>query len=403
MDSQTFRGPLRARGLFGRSSIAFLFVVASGLAAAQTPTAPISVDITAVPPGADTMRILKDKQDCDSSSHYDARLFVQCMQGRGYSLAVYGPDHKRTSIDDLYSGGPPSAERPQAQQARQAPQVQQPAPEQSNPSAITSPADSHGPGGSARQADIRAATEFWARRAAGTRPDLVRSVFPQYAALLDDPNANGKQASWGVRSYLVLVYANSDPVLANAYHLTVSIDLPLDTRIAGLKRIVEWDEAAGEPGYAEKDRATLADLERTRQEMADRAAPHKASASSASDLEGVMQYCSGALSELNYLIDGEKNSIASQVSATLWPQGPTLQTDPANALKGMVAILGGTYSKGAELFQEQNTPGEARRVAQRGGEFLRKLIVDEKAADKAVALFRKCDAEKEELANKLDW
>jgi len=69
----------------------------------QEHTGPISVDITAVPAGATTLTIFKDKQDCDNYSHFDARLFTQCMEKRGYAVAIYGPDHQRTTLEELYT------------------------------------------------------------------------------------------------------------------------------------------------------------------------------------------------------------------------------------------------------------------------------------------------------------
>lgn len=72
-------------------------------AAPKEHTGPITVDIAEVPAGSTTLSILKDKQDCDSYSHFDARLFAQCMERRGYSVVVYGADHQRTTIQELYA------------------------------------------------------------------------------------------------------------------------------------------------------------------------------------------------------------------------------------------------------------------------------------------------------------
>jgi len=65
------------------------------------------------PAGSTTLTILRDKQDCDRYSRFDARLFAQCMETRGYAVAVYGPDNKRTTIEKLYT--PKSAAETEAQ------------------------------------------------------------------------------------------------------------------------------------------------------------------------------------------------------------------------------------------------------------------------------------------------
>ena len=102
--------------LFGISSVCLLSVVGCTTpgdqrtgSASPEHTGPIGVDITAVPTGSTTLTILRDKQDCDKFSHFDARLFVQCMQKRGYALAVYGPNHQQTTIDALYAPKAPLA------------------------------------------------------------------------------------------------------------------------------------------------------------------------------------------------------------------------------------------------------------------------------------------------------
>ncbi|CAD6529240.1 hypothetical protein LMG27952_02277 [Paraburkholderia hiiakae] len=107
-------------------------------------TGPISVDITAVPAGSTTLTILKDKQDCDAYSHFDARLFAQCMEKRGYAVAVYGPDHQRTTIEELYAPHPaPSvtAPAPVTAPAATAPAAQSvsvpPAPSDTTPPSVT--------------------------------------------------------------------------------------------------------------------------------------------------------------------------------------------------------------------------------------------------------------------------
>lgn len=228
MASQSCRGSLCLRGLSRCSSIAFVLVIECCSAVAQTPSAPISVDITSVPPGADTASILKDKQACDSSSHYDARLFVQCMQARGYSLAVYGPDHKRTSIDELYSAEPGSAGRPQRQQTQQSPTAQ------SNPPAGGRSVERSGLDESQRQADIRSATQFWGRvmRIPGNQ-----NLANWYQWLKDDPNANGMPAKDAVVKYLELAF------IVDTKHFDLDpTSLPIDQRVAGVKRALAWDQ-----------------------------------------------------------------------------------------------------------------------------------------------------------------
>lgn len=144
------------------------------------------------------MSILKDKQACDSSSHYDARLFVQCMQVRGYTLAVYGPDHKRTSIDALYPSGSGSAGRPQAQQAQQI------APLRNNPPSIAPPAAENKKRAAERSATLDVGSDADKTRdpqglsqiadiAEFSRANFLKhmgdSNFPDYQKIQADPNA----------------------------------------------------------------------------------------------------------------------------------------------------------------------------------------------------------------------
>jgi hypothetical protein len=101
---------LRGLMLFGLFLICLLFLSGcSSLGSQRSSTAPkehtgpISVDITAVPAGSTTLTILKDKQDCDSYSNFDAKLFAHCMENRGYAVSVYGADHQQTTIEELYT------------------------------------------------------------------------------------------------------------------------------------------------------------------------------------------------------------------------------------------------------------------------------------------------------------
>src|ERR1700761_3815083 len=65
----------------------------------------ISIRIDAAPAGTTDARARADKAACDQYSHFDARMYVQCMQKRGYAMSVSGPDGRPTTIEQLYSKG----------------------------------------------------------------------------------------------------------------------------------------------------------------------------------------------------------------------------------------------------------------------------------------------------------
>ena len=70
---------------------------------------PITVRVDVAPPGATEVTVQADKSACNSYSKYDAQLYVQCMQQRGYRLSVLGPDGRPTTIQQLYSRRVPSS------------------------------------------------------------------------------------------------------------------------------------------------------------------------------------------------------------------------------------------------------------------------------------------------------
>lgn len=381
----------------------------------------IAVRIDAVPPGTTQAKVLADKSACNNYSRYDTLLYVQCMQGRGYQVSIYGPDGQPTTIQQLYS--------------RQAPAfVSNPPPSALAPSAVPSSAF-QSPLSPERQAELRDIESYLNKVVSSG--GIYQPYRYSHQQILKDPSAS--QAETKLYVAICFAYRGSqtmDPHKTPAwvtndasfkdeqtariwYQLVIDQLQAEHPDISTQGRLPSWDPTGHQRFVLLEATSSLAQLPtdasrqagqnaiKQQREAADKAAREeqligaRVHAESAAELERQMEFCEGVIGGLHGTDFVPKfKEFGGEVFRQAWPV-----TEAGGLTTDLTALAGGfgfRYARGAKIFEQSHTEGEARRTATRGGETVRQYAEKNDVFGLVVVLHR-CDKESDELAARMDW